>query len=151
MMRLAPMGERLRSQPSDASWSDLIRSFAESVGRVGYWTGEALALRNAAGIRRLGRANWSAIRTRLAAGGFEVEPVTVPVESDIVRVLPTGTAAWLRRGQALIEQLDRADEEVPTIATWRAESARDLALHRWAAAMIKADNASEQQGAIDGD
>ena len=118
-----------------------MRSIAQSVGRMGYWMAEARAVQEAAGLRRIGPRNWNVVRSRLAASGYELELEEVAHESDMIRIRPLGTAVWLRRGELLIEHLDRASGEIPEIANWRTELVNDLALHRWAAGLIRHESA----------
>lgn len=101
------------------------------VAARGSWTGEARALRDAAGIHHFGRANWASVTEALAAADLEVEPPGQPYESDPIAIRPRQWAVWEGIAIALLERVADIDRRVPKNAMWRDEVVHDAAIGEW--------------------
>jgi hypothetical protein len=133
-----PEREQVMRGPKFQGWAALETELERRVLTDGFWWGEARVLRQAAGIRRFGPANWTAVRRRLAAAGLEPVPSVQPLESDPLYVRPIPWDGWERAGRLLLEAYELTDRQVPEDLPWHAAQVRDQAIGRWVGAMLRA-------------
>ncbi len=112
-------------------WRALLDDIAASCRRIGDWSGEARALREAIGAKRIGWRVAERIAGRLAEAGFESDPPFVRYESQSVVITPAGARCLAATVADLLPEIRRVDAEVPSIATSRDETVAATAVGRW--------------------
>ena len=123
--------------PKFQGWVALAIEMERQVLADGCWFGEARVLREAAGIRRFGPANWAAVRRRLADAGLEPVPSVQPIVSDPLWVRPIPWDGWERAGRLLLEAYEVMDHQIPNDLPWHAAVVRDRAIGLWVGAMLR--------------
>jgi hypothetical protein len=103
--------------PSPDPWEAFLARIRSDCLAFGSWSGDARALRDAAGARRIGRRVAERITARLATAGYEVdEPIFN--ESQTIIVTPTGTRELAATVEALLPHIRRWDAAIPSLP-WR--------------------------------
>jgi hypothetical protein len=133
-----PEKEQVMGGPKFEGWAALAIEFEQRVLADGYWSGEARVLREAAGIRRFGLANWAAVRQRLEDAGLEPVPSVQPIESDPLYVRPIPWDGWERAGRLLLEAYELTERQVPNDIPWHGTLVRARAIDQWVGAMLRA-------------
>ena len=116
------------------TWDAFLASVEREIARCGYWGGEALELRDAAGRKRLGRAGGQMIVEALEAAGYEVEVEfgePPRFESEQVVIRRAGGADLVKTIEALLPSIREADRVVPEIAFWRDAVVAQHAVRAW--------------------
>jgi len=124
---------------NSAAWDELVAEIDANISATGSWAGEAMRLRDAAGYKRLRVRVWEDIVNRLNEAGFDAESEFggVPFESLYVTVQARGWADWLAIGEALLDEFERAEKDIPDFGLWRDKRVRSRAIGRWALAQTK--------------
>lgn len=116
------------------SWDAFLVVVEQAIAARGYWGGEALRLREAAGRKRLGAAGGRLVVDALEAAGFEVEPEfgePPRSESEVVMIRRAGGAELAKTIEALLPSIREADRIVPANAMWRDAVVARHALRAW--------------------
>jgi hypothetical protein len=113
------------------TWSTLVEEIEREIDGRGYWSGEALYLRNAAGRRRLGRVGGAKILAALAAAGFECDEPELRFESQPVAIRRAGGTQLAATIAELLPAIREADRMVPRNAEWRDEVVARTAIRAW--------------------
>jgi hypothetical protein len=114
-----------------APWLVLVDAIEAGIRRVGYWSGEARNLRDAAGFRRLTPGSCARIVSALANSGYECDPPDFLYESDPLMIGRIGAAELARTIEALLPAIREADRVVSPVATWRDATVAREALKAW--------------------
>lgn len=118
--------------PFDAApWQELLNEIEDEIRRVGYWSGEARRLRDAAAIRRLTPNGGGRLVSALSRAGFECDPPGILYESEPVMIGRTGASDLAGTLEQLLPAIREADRTVPSIATFRDTNVARLALREW--------------------
>ena len=116
------------------SWDAFLADVDRRIAAAGYWSGEALVLRDAAGRKRLGQAGGRLVVDALEAAGYEVEPEfdgPPRYESETVIIRRAGGAELAKTIEALLPAIREADRVVPANATWRDAVVAQHAIRVW--------------------
>ena len=109
----------LRDDEPPAAWLELLAEIEREIGRVGYWSGEARRLRDAMGIRRLGRRNGAQLIEALRRRGYESDTDPINYESELLIVRRIGATELAKAISELLPAIREADRLVPRDADWR--------------------------------
>jgi hypothetical protein len=116
---------------ASALWLDMLDRIKNDIDRYGYWSGEARALRDAAGIRRLTPTGSARIAAALSDAGFECEPPAPRYESEPVLIGRIGSAELALTIEQLLPAIREADRMVPSSATFRDANVARQVLRAW--------------------
>lgn len=116
------------------SWDAFLLDVERQIKGWGYWSGEAMVLRDAAGRKRLGASGGRLVVDALEAAGYELEPEfghPPTFESESVIIRRAGGEELVRTIEALLPHIREADRVVPVGATWRDAVVAQAALRGW--------------------
>ena len=116
------------------SWATFLEEVERTIDEQGYWGGEALYLRDAAGRKRLGAAGGRLVVGALRDAGYEAElefGEPLRFESEIVMIRRAGAGELAETIEALLPAIRDADRAVPAGSLWRDAHVARLALRTW--------------------
>jgi hypothetical protein len=116
------------------SWDAFLLIVERAIAERGYWGGEALRLRDAAGRKRLGRSGGRLVVDVLEAAGYEVEVEfgePPRFESEMVMIRRAGGAELAKTIEELLPSIREADRVVPASAMWRDAVVARHAVRAW--------------------
>lgn len=113
------------------TWARLFEEIERRIDGIGYWSGEARDLRDAAGRQRLGRVGGAKILAALAAAGFECDEPELRFESQTVVIRRAGGTDLAAIIAHLLPAIREADRNVPPNAEWRDEIVAGMAIRAW--------------------
>jgi hypothetical protein len=120
----------VRDPSPPPTWSSLVAEIEREIDRVGWWSGEARVLRDAADYRRLGAPAARLLRGWLELGGYECEG-SLRYESEPIVVRRAGAGELARIVASLLPAIREADRAVPAGADHRDEVVARHALRAW--------------------